>query len=257
MYEERYGFKLGQRIKSNSVGYFKVVSILKGSVLELISETTGTVVTVAASSARAGTIGDKNYPKFFGKGYQGYGNYNTRTKVGKGEFIKNKYYQTWENMLARCYYQKTSRYSAYGGKGVEVCDEWLNLQNFAKWYEDNYREGYHLDKDIMGDGSIYSPQVCRFVPQAINNLLVSKCNTDRDLPEGVWRVYDSNKYTSAVSSGGYITEQHTIFDTIEEALCFYREEKTRVVRSYAEEYKPVLDVDVYMKLRDYVYEEKL
>lgn len=30
-----------------------------------------------------------------------------------------------------------------------------------------------------------------------------------------------------------------------------------MVRSYAEEYKPVLDVDVYMKLRDYVYEEKL
>lgn len=57
-------------------------------------------------------------------------------------------------------------------------------------YEEYLREGYHLDKDIMGDGSIYSPQVCRFVPQAINNLLVSKCNTNRDLPEGVWRVYN-------------------------------------------------------------------
>lgn len=77
-------------------------------------------------------------------------------------------------MLERCYsarYQE--RKPTY--KGCSVCDEWLNYQNFAKWYDDNYYEIKGeimcLDKDILVKGNkIYSPENCVFVPNYINVL---------------------------------------------------------------------------------------
>ena len=79
--------------------------------------------------------------------------YNTKetyksTENGK----KTKCYQTWQNMLMRCYDEKFhARKPAY--IGCKVCEEWHNFQNFAKWYEENYYEiegeRMYLDKDIL------------------------------------------------------------------------------------------------------------
>lgn len=38
-------------------------------------------------------------------------------------------YRSWKAMLTRCYNPKGKRYSRYGGRGIEVCQEWR--QNFA------------------------------------------------------------------------------------------------------------------------------
>ena len=47
-----------------------------------------------------------------------------------------KDYQTWHSMLRRCYspvYKKDR--PTY--EGCEVCDEWLRLSTFKKWYAEN------------------------------------------------------------------------------------------------------------------------
>lgn len=51
-------------------------------------------------------------------------------------------YSFYENMMARCYYSKTSRYESYGGIGVEVDNEWLSFHNFAEWFYDTTTDGY-------------------------------------------------------------------------------------------------------------------
>lgn len=58
-------------------------------------------------------------------------------------------------------------------EGCTVCDEWLYFSNFKKWFDENYIEGFQLDKDIIIRGNkVYSPQTCCFVPKEIN--IISK-----------------------------------------------------------------------------------
>ena len=62
-------------------------------------------------------------------------------------------------------------YSSYGGRGVKVCEEWeREFESFYQWAICNgWRKGLELDKDIIGDGLLYSPQNCIFVTRKINN----------------------------------------------------------------------------------------
>ena len=73
-------------------------------------------------------------------------------------------YQTWKDMIIRCYGNKKNGY-----KDCKVCDEWLKFSNFKRWFDENYIEGYVLDKDIINFGNKeYSPKNCIFVPKDIN-----------------------------------------------------------------------------------------
>ena len=74
-------------------------------------------------------------------------------------------------MLRRCYNSEEPRYQSYGAQGVKVCDTWHNFQNFCQWYEDNIPHGYDLDKDLIGDGKIYSPETCIGLPCSFNTFL--------------------------------------------------------------------------------------
>jgi len=79
-------------------------------------------------------------------------------------------YSVWENMYSRCYNKKIKSYKHYGGRGVEVCEEWRNSPGtFIEWgLLNGWREGLELDKDIKG-GMVYSPQTCVFVTSKENS----------------------------------------------------------------------------------------
>ena len=49
----------------------------------------------------------------------------------------------WAGMKARCYYTKSTSYKNYGARGITVCEEWLNFENFHNWVMSN---GYSDDK---------------------------------------------------------------------------------------------------------------
>ena len=50
---------------------------------------------------------------------------------------QNKFYKTWYNMVQRCTNHKDKRYKNYGGRGITVCEEWLDIRNFVTWAEKN------------------------------------------------------------------------------------------------------------------------
>lgn len=101
----------------------------------------------------------------YGKGYNSGGEYKTRV-----DDKLTKPYRTWCAMLKRCYNEK---YHAINPTYREctVCDEWLDYQVFAHWFNEHYIEGFDLDKDIRVEGNkIYAPQFCQFVTREANTV---------------------------------------------------------------------------------------
>ncbi|MCL4419179.1 hypothetical protein M1146_03700, partial [Patescibacteria group bacterium] len=71
----------------------------------------------------------------------------------------------WNNMISRCYNHRNISYKNYGYVGVEVCEEWrIDFYSFYNWaIENGWQKGLQLDKDIKGNGLLYSPDNCLFV----------------------------------------------------------------------------------------------
>lgn len=84
---------------------------------------------------------------------------------------KHPLYKIWQSMRGRCYNTNDPAYFNYGGRGVRVCYEWDNdFQPFYDWCIANgWQRGLFVDKDIRGDGLLYSPDTCSIVTRKVNN----------------------------------------------------------------------------------------
>ena len=149
----------GKIYNSNKCGKFKIINYNGEDCVDIEFLNTGYTTKVSMTKIKSGSIKDKIKPVLYGIGYIGYGPYKTANK---------RRYNCWKSMFARCYSEDyLSNKPSY--RGCTVSEEWHNFQNFAKWYEDNYIEGYQIDKDIKIEGNkIYSPDACMFVSRSDN-----------------------------------------------------------------------------------------
>ena len=70
----------------------------------------------------------------------------------------------FSGMWQRCYDKNQINYHNYGGRGIKICDEWLNNREaFYGWaYENGYTRGLSIERvDVNGD---YCPENCKFIP---------------------------------------------------------------------------------------------
>ena len=191
-----------------------------------------------------GNISSPYDKTIYGIGYIGEGEYS-RTK-------NNEVYKKWFGMLARCYdpyeLNKNPTYI-----NCTVCKEWHNLQNFAKWYEENYyeipNESMELDKDILIKGNkIYSPQTCIFVPHNINCLFIKNNSLRGDLPIGVgFHKRDCKFYAQCNFIKGEKKKRGWLgyFDSEEEAFTCYKNFKEKYIKQVADEYKDLIPIELY------------
>ena len=165
------------------------------------------------------------------------GTYPIRDENGK----INKEYSTWNNMLKRCFSEKEKeRHKTY--KDVHCCSEWLVYDNFYEWAisQSNYNlwkcggNKWHLDKDIISKGSVYSGETCCLVPDAVNTLFNKQKRHRGDLPIGVER---NGSGFMARCRNPFIEEKKKYLGTYltpKEAFQAYKEYKEDIIKQVAQ-----------------------
>ena len=91
---------------------------------------------------------------------------------------KHRFYDTYRNMMKRCYTKSNPAYKHYGERGISVCEEWQDIIKFVAWADSTYIEGYTLDR--IDNAGNYEPSNCRWVDattQAINQRMMKNNTT--------------------------------------------------------------------------------
>lgn len=74
----------------------------------------------------------------------------------------------WKAILQRCTNPKAKAYKNYGARGITICEEWIDFNNFLKWsLENGYSEELELDRIDNDKG--YYPSNCRWCSVLVNN----------------------------------------------------------------------------------------
>jgi hypothetical protein len=78
-----------------------------------------------------------------------------------------KEYRIWTHMKTRCYNQNQKYYNRYGGRGIAVCDRWLN--SFENFLADmgECPEGCSIDR--IDNDKNYCPENCRWATSTQQN----------------------------------------------------------------------------------------
>jgi hypothetical protein len=77
-------------------------------------------------------------------------------------------YRILSGMKVRCYQKQDHAYPRYGGRGIKICDEWLDYPTFKKWALSNgYRDTLTIDR-IDTDGN-YEPSNCQWITKEENS----------------------------------------------------------------------------------------
>lgn len=110
----------------------------------------------------------------------------------------HRLYNVWQCMRARCCNPKNTNYKHYGGRGIAICKEWLDIQNFINDMYPSFQEGLTLDRIDNDKG--YSKDNCRWATKLIQSRNTRKIReTNTSGYRGVSWDNSKNKWTSQIT----------------------------------------------------------
>lgn len=187
-----------------------------------------------------GEISNPYHKSVWGVGYFGVGKYNSRDNY--------KAYKTWNSMLKRCYNKKEQeKCPTYIDCFVD--ETWHNFQNFAKWFEQNYKSNFELDKDILlKKNKIYSPAMCCFIPHEINSLFIKSNSIRGKYAIGVHKI--KSTFRAQINIKGKRTHLGC-FATPEEAFQAYKIAKEHYIKEVADKWRGQITEECYKAMYNY------
>jgi len=110
----------------------------------------------------------------------------------------SKIYNVWQAMRQRCYNPKNRKYSIYGGKGIEISDNWKTFESFYSDMGEEYEKQFKEYKKL-NDRSIRDiPTIDRI--DSSKNYCVENCqwislhdNSKKDCIKAVRRINNSTE----------------------------------------------------------------
>lgn len=134
---------------------------------------------------------------------------------------RSRIYKIWCGIVQRCENPNNSGYANYGGRGVEICQEWRKSPNaFCEWALANgYGDNLSIDRiDVNGN---YCPENCRWADKTTQNRNQRQRKDHADY-SGVRK--QNNKYTARIGINGK-SVYLGVYDTAEEASEAYQQAK--------------------------------
>lgn len=123
---------------------------------------------------------------------------NRSMSVKHGYSHKERLYEIWKNMRRRCHDPSNKRAKSYYLKGITICDEWNDYEEFRAWALANgYRDDLTIDRiDVNGN---YEPSNCRWATakQQANNCTRNRFITYGGMTKTMseWADYVGLKYS--------------------------------------------------------------
>lgn len=78
---------------------------------------------------------------------------------------RTRMYAIWRNMKCRCMHPQHPAYPRYGGRGIRICDEWLDFAEFQRWaLSSGYTDKMTIDRIDSDRG--YTPDNCQWLTKS-------------------------------------------------------------------------------------------
>lgn len=162
-----------------------------------------------------------------------------------GKMSHHPLYNVRKDMIDRCTNKNHHKYENYGGRGIFVCDRWLeSLNNFIEDMGERPTPKHQIDRIDNDDG--YYKENCRWVTQLQNSYNVSGKKNGKSRYRGVsWRktktTPDGKQWYGRISKRIFDKEGNLIktvrrsktFDTEIECALWYNEQAKELFGEYA------------------------
>ena len=119
-----------------------------------------------------------------------------------------KLYKVWNSMKQRILNPKCKNYKNYGGRGITLCNEWLEFIPFRDWaLKNGYKEDLQINR--MFNNGNYEPSNCNFVP--------AKENSRNRRGQKIKNMEIANEIRALYNTGNYtqkeLAEKYGVFQT--------------------------------------------
>jgi hypothetical protein len=132
---------------------------------------------------------------------------------------KHRIYDVWVAMVYRCTVHTDINYKNYGGRGIGVCERWMEVSNFIEDMYPSFMEGLSIDR-IDNDGN-YEPSNCRWVTKEVQTRNTRRLRTNNTSGyRGVTLNKKSNKWVVHIGIKGK-TKYLGKADTAKDAALIY------------------------------------
>lgn len=110
--------------------------------------------------------------------------------------MPSREYICWVNMKQRCYNEKNPEYVNYGGRGIIVCDRWIN--SFKTFLSDIGRIPDGLSLDRIDNNGNYEPSNCRLTTMSVQGFNQRVSVKSKTGISGVTWCKQTNRWKSSI-----------------------------------------------------------